>query len=210
MTRLPLPVRLRHADERRARRARPEQRLRLAARIRQPGPRFAALRAPLRSRPLSRRRRADGEDDIVHGEAVLLSDPASLAWIDEYEGYVHGAGDSNEYDRLVREVRLAGGETFDAWVYLLRRAPDARAASTAAAGCAAEAAASHFGDVESWPADPERPSTAQARSPLRPRRPAPTPAVIHPPRIGHYWGMQKHIFLCISRRSYLLQIRHTN
>jgi gamma-glutamylcyclotransferase (GGCT)/AIG2-like uncharacterized protein YtfP len=62
-------------------------------------------------------------DDIVHGEVVLLSDPpATLAWVDAYEGYVHGA-DDNEYDRVVREVRLAGGETFDAWVYLLRRAP---------------------------------------------------------------------------------------
>ncbi|MEO8419750.1 MAG: gamma-glutamylcyclotransferase family protein [Hyphomicrobium sp.] len=67
---------------------------------------------------------SDGEEDIVHGEVVLLADPdAALAWLDDYEGYVHGAGDSNEYDRLVREVRLAGGETFDAWVYLLRRAP---------------------------------------------------------------------------------------
>ena len=61
----------------------------------------------------------------MHGEAVLLADPAAaLAWLDAYEGYVHGA-DHNEYDRLVRQVRLAGGETFDAWVYLLRRAPDA-------------------------------------------------------------------------------------
>jgi gamma-glutamylcyclotransferase (GGCT)/AIG2-like uncharacterized protein YtfP len=69
---------------------------------------------------------SDGEEDIAHGEVVLLADPdASLTWLDDYEGYVHGGGDSNEYDRLVREVRLAGGETFDAWVYLLRRAPDA-------------------------------------------------------------------------------------
>ena len=69
---------------------------------------------------------SDGEEDIVHGEVVLLADPdAALAWLDDYEGYVHGADDLNEYDRLVREVRLAGGETFDAWVYLLRRAPDA-------------------------------------------------------------------------------------
>jgi gamma-glutamylcyclotransferase (GGCT)/AIG2-like uncharacterized protein YtfP len=61
--------------------------------------------------------------DIVHGEAVLLSDPpAALAWLDAYEGYVHGA-DGNEYVRAVCQVRLAGGETFDAWVYLLRSAP---------------------------------------------------------------------------------------
>ena len=50
---------------------------------------------------------------------------AALHWIDEYEGYVHGGGDRNEYDRVVCEVRLAGGETFDAWVYLLRRVPTA-------------------------------------------------------------------------------------
>ena len=63
-------------------------------------------------------------DDIVHGEVVLLADPqATLAWIDAYEGYVHG-GDDNEYDRVVREVRLAGGETFDAWVYLLLTVPE--------------------------------------------------------------------------------------
>ena len=67
---------------------------------------------------------SDGEEEIVHGEVVLLADPqAAFAWLDEYEGYVHG-GDNNEYDRVVREVRLAGGVTFDAWVYLLRRAPD--------------------------------------------------------------------------------------
>jgi len=60
---------------------------------------------------------------IVHGEVVLLEAPhPTLLWLDEYEGYVHGA-DDNEYDRLVRQVRLAGGETFDAWVYLLRSAP---------------------------------------------------------------------------------------
>ena len=38
---------------------------------------------------------SDGEEDIVHGEAVLLADPdAALAWLDDYEGYVHGAGDA--------------------------------------------------------------------------------------------------------------------
>lgn len=63
-------------------------------------------------------------NSIVHGEAVLLSQPrASFEWLDEYEGFVHGADDNNEYDRVVRQVRLAGGETIDAWVYLLRRLP---------------------------------------------------------------------------------------
>ncbi len=60
---------------------------------------------------------------IVHGEAVLLSKPqASFSWLDEYEGFVHGA-DDNEYERVIRQVHLAGGETFDAWVYLLRAEP---------------------------------------------------------------------------------------
>ncbi len=69
--------------------------------------------------------RADDIDEVVHGEAVLLSDPqAALRWLDAYEGVVHGVGDVNEYDRSVCQVHLAGGETFDAWVYLLRRAPD--------------------------------------------------------------------------------------
>ena len=65
-----------------------------------------------------------GVDDIVHGEVVLLENSdATLSWLDDYEGYVHGAGDVNEYDRVVTEVRLAGGESFDAWVYVLRSAP---------------------------------------------------------------------------------------
>jgi len=65
----------------------------------------------------------DDINAIVHGEAVLLADTdASFRWLDEYEGFVHGA-DDNEYDRAVRQVRLAGGETIDAWVYLLRHAP---------------------------------------------------------------------------------------
>ena len=29
----------------------------------------------------------DGEEDIVHGEVVLLADPRALAWLDDYEGY---------------------------------------------------------------------------------------------------------------------------
>jgi len=61
--------------------------------------------------------------DIVHGEVVLLADaPASFAWLDAYEGYAPNAA-TNEYERAVCQVRLAGGETFDAWVYLLREAP---------------------------------------------------------------------------------------
>ncbi len=62
-------------------------------------------------------------DDLVHGEAVLLTDaPATLKWVDAYEDVVP-ARDANEYERAVLQTRLAGGETFDAWVYVLRRVP---------------------------------------------------------------------------------------
>jgi gamma-glutamylcyclotransferase (GGCT)/AIG2-like uncharacterized protein YtfP len=58
-----------------------------------------------------------GEDDLVHGEAVLLSTPqAALKWLDAYEG--------DEYERTICSVRLAGGEAIDAWVYLLRNVPE--------------------------------------------------------------------------------------
>ena len=59
----------------------------------------------------------------MHGEAVLLSAPEqTLAWLDAYEG-VTPTHDGKEYERSVREVRLAGGEAIDAWVYLLCAVP---------------------------------------------------------------------------------------
>ena len=59
-----------------------------------------------------------GLDDLVYGEAVVLSDPRpTLVWLDAYEGVVPGRRDESEYDR---------GEAIDAWVYLLRAAPGAR------------------------------------------------------------------------------------
>ncbi|MGZ5822605.1 MAG: gamma-glutamylcyclotransferase family protein [Hyphomicrobium sp.] len=65
---------------------------------------------------------AGGVDDLVHGEAVLLSDPLpTLVWLDAYEGV--GPREESEYDRVVRDVKLAGGEAIEAWVYLLRAAP---------------------------------------------------------------------------------------
>ncbi len=65
-----------------------------------------------------------GEDDLVHGEAVLLSTSGpTLAWLDAYEGIAADKHEQNEYQRTVREVRLAGGESFNAWVYLLRAVP---------------------------------------------------------------------------------------
>ena len=66
----------------------------------------------------------DGEDDIVHGEAVLLSTPeTTLKWLDAYEDIAPDNGDANEYERKVCAIRLAGGEAIDAWVYLLLRVP---------------------------------------------------------------------------------------
>ena len=65
-----------------------------------------------------------GEDDLVHGEAMVLSDAErTLAWLDAYEGIAPGKPDANEYERTLREVKLAGGEAIDAWVYLLRAVP---------------------------------------------------------------------------------------
>lgn len=62
-------------------------------------------------------------DARVHGELVLLAQPQpTILWLDEYEGFVHGA-DDNDYDRLVREVRLAGGESIEAWIYVLHGPP---------------------------------------------------------------------------------------
>jgi gamma-glutamylcyclotransferase (GGCT)/AIG2-like uncharacterized protein YtfP len=55
-------------------------------------------------------------DDLVHGEAVLLSNPEqTFAWLDAYE--------SDRYERVVRAARLAGGEAIETWVYLLRVTP---------------------------------------------------------------------------------------
>jgi gamma-glutamylcyclotransferase (GGCT)/AIG2-like uncharacterized protein YtfP len=60
--------------------------------------------------------------DTVHGEALALADPqATLAWIDDYEGFVPGDYNLSEYLRLVRQIRLAGGAELAAWVYIFRR-----------------------------------------------------------------------------------------
>ncbi len=62
-------------------------------------------------------------DAHVHGELVLMDKPhVTILWLDEYEGFVHGA-DDNDYDRLVYEVHLAGGETLEAWLYVLHATP---------------------------------------------------------------------------------------
>lgn len=59
------------------------------------------------------------ETQIVHGEVVELHKPQrSLVWLDEYEGFAPGQNHENDYDRVERQVRLADGEMFTAWVYI--------------------------------------------------------------------------------------------
>ena len=151
-------------------------------------------------------RRRRGRHRARRGGAALRS-AADARLARRLRGHVHGGATRTNTIASCCEVRLAGGETFDAWVYLLRRVParDARA-STAAAGSArstSRRARTYRRDVESWPADPERPSSRAGTVPASTGRPAPTTTVIHPPPCGHYFSAQKHIFMCITRRCYL-------
>lgn len=57
-------------------------------------------------------------ESTVVGDVIDLAVPAvTFAWLDRYEG--------REYRRERRAVELAGGERVDAWIYLLRRKPQA-------------------------------------------------------------------------------------
>jgi gamma-glutamylcyclotransferase (GGCT)/AIG2-like uncharacterized protein YtfP len=75
--------------------------------------------------------RAAGER--VHGEAVLLGDPAAaFPWLDAYEGIEPDAV-RDEYARVARPLRLANGTELIAAVYLYqgdlgraRHLPDGR------------------------------------------------------------------------------------
>ena len=63
----------------------------------------------------------DGTARVI-GEVYRLGRPAAtLHWLDWYEGMAPGQGRDADYERVRREVRLAGGETVAAWVYLYRR-----------------------------------------------------------------------------------------
>ena len=60
--------------------------------------------------------------DTVHGEALTLADPRrTLAWLDDYEGFIPGDYNLSEYARLERQIRLADGAELAAWVYIFRR-----------------------------------------------------------------------------------------
>jgi gamma-glutamylcyclotransferase (GGCT)/AIG2-like uncharacterized protein YtfP len=58
---------------------------------------------------------------LVHGEVYELKAPASLVWLDAYEGIVPGKPDKSPYERVERPVRLLSGEVLTAWVYLYRK-----------------------------------------------------------------------------------------
>ncbi len=60
--------------------------------------------------------------EIVPGEIYRLSDPPHLLrQLDRYEGCV---GKASEYERCECSVRLPGGDSLCAWIYLYRRATD--------------------------------------------------------------------------------------
>ena len=59
---------------------------------------------------------------IVHGELIALANPhITLRWLDEYEGFVPGDHDQNEYARRERQVRNADGSELTAFVYICLR-----------------------------------------------------------------------------------------
>jgi gamma-glutamylcyclotransferase (GGCT)/AIG2-like uncharacterized protein YtfP len=61
-------------------------------------------------------------DDVVHGELLLLSDPAAtLPWLDDYEAISSDPAADNEYVREIRDVILDGGVRTRAWSYLYVR-----------------------------------------------------------------------------------------
>jgi gamma-glutamylcyclotransferase (GGCT)/AIG2-like uncharacterized protein YtfP len=57
--------------------------------------------------------------DVVHGEVVLLANPArTFMWLDAYEGVIASDPQGSEYARLERPVRLQRGGELRAWVYV--------------------------------------------------------------------------------------------
>ena len=60
------------------------------------------------------------EHETVHGEVFRLRSPeTTFGWLDIYEGLPPGRARGDEYERVTRHVRLAGGEDLEAWVYVL-------------------------------------------------------------------------------------------
>jgi gamma-glutamylcyclotransferase (GGCT)/AIG2-like uncharacterized protein YtfP len=65
---------------------------------------------------------AGPRDGLVHGEVyVLRSPPATLRWLDAYEGVTNPPKANCEYERVLRPVHLSAGGEVKAAVYLYRR-----------------------------------------------------------------------------------------
>ena len=59
-------------------------------------------------------------DELVHGEVFRLNAPMhSFVWLDAYEN-VRPNDPANEYERVMRAVRLVSGGEIEAWVYVYR------------------------------------------------------------------------------------------
>jgi gamma-glutamylcyclotransferase (GGCT)/AIG2-like uncharacterized protein YtfP len=62
---------------------------------------------------------SDTASDVVHGEVLLLANPArTFIWLDAYEGVLAGDPAGSDYARHERKVRLQRGTEVDAWVYV--------------------------------------------------------------------------------------------
>ncbi len=63
--------------------------------------------------------------DLVRGEVYRLRDSDLLLLrLDRYEGCGPGFPEPTEYIRKIQPVRLPGGETIPAWIYLYNRPTD--------------------------------------------------------------------------------------
>jgi gamma-glutamylcyclotransferase (GGCT)/AIG2-like uncharacterized protein YtfP len=70
---------------------------------------------------------SDRAASLVHGEVFALKLPAvAFKWLDAYEGILPGKPEGNPYERVIRPVRLATGQTIDAWIYLYRKSVQLR------------------------------------------------------------------------------------
>jgi gamma-glutamylcyclotransferase (GGCT)/AIG2-like uncharacterized protein YtfP len=62
---------------------------------------------------------SDADGDIVHGQVLLLGDPAAtFQWLDAYEHCFAADPASSMYLRQVRPVTLGARESVTAWVYV--------------------------------------------------------------------------------------------
>lgn len=65
---------------------------------------------------------SDNPEERVRGELYrLIDEDYLLKLLDDYEECGPGFPDPHEYVREIREVRMEGGETVHAWIYLYNR-----------------------------------------------------------------------------------------